>query len=93
MNRLYGGAVEALGDREIGVIAATSSIARDGHIVEVSGIDLSRYCANPVVLGSTNNGRQLARVWRSASTETCGPPGLSSQIRASALMPINVVRL
>jgi len=48
--RFFSGEVEPLGDREIGVIAATSKLARDGNILEISGMDLSNYRKVPIVL-------------------------------------------
>ncbi|MDE3017036.1 MAG: HK97 family phage prohead protease, partial [Pseudomonadota bacterium] len=44
----------ALGENEVEVIISTSALARDGHILEPSGCDLSNYQANPIVLWQHN---------------------------------------
>ena len=49
MQRFYSG-VELLGDREIAVIAASSALARDGNVIEISGMNLANYKKVPIVL-------------------------------------------
>ena len=42
--------VEPVGDRQVRLRASTESLGRDGLIVVTSGIDLSAYRANPIML-------------------------------------------
>jgi HK97 family phage prohead protease len=46
----YGGAVETLGERRIGMTAATRGVKRDGNDVVPSGIDYTAYLRCPTVL-------------------------------------------
>jgi HK97 family phage prohead protease len=46
--------INTLGDDEVEVIISTSALARDGHILEPSGCDLTNYRANPIVLWQHN---------------------------------------
>lgn len=49
MLRLYGG-VHELGEREVGVVAATAQLGPDGHVLEPAGVDLTQFRKNPIVL-------------------------------------------
>jgi HK97 family phage prohead protease len=49
------------GTREIKVIVATEDVARDGNVLVISGIDLSSYRSNPVVLWGHDQSQPIAR--------------------------------
>ncbi|MDE3038592.1 MAG: HK97 family phage prohead protease, partial [Pseudomonadota bacterium] len=46
--------IKELGENEVEVIISTSAIARDGHILEPAGCDLTNYKSNPIVLWQHN---------------------------------------
>lgn len=46
--------INTLSENEVEVIISTSALARDGHILEPSGCDLSNYKNNPIVLWQHN---------------------------------------
>jgi HK97 family phage prohead protease len=50
MKRFFSGGAESLSDLEVLVVASTEGLARDGHVLVQSGLDLSNYRRNPVVL-------------------------------------------
>jgi HK97 family phage prohead protease len=50
MQRFMVGGAEPLGANEIGVVAASSDLARDGHVLEVRGLNIENYRKNPIVL-------------------------------------------
>jgi len=52
MMQRFMGTVENLGEREVGIVAATSDRGRDGHVLEPAGIDTTNYLRNPIVLWS-----------------------------------------
>lgn len=57
----FGGVAKEIGDRQIRVIVSTGGVDRHGDIVEVEGIDLAPYQANPVVLFMHDHKQPIAR--------------------------------
>jgi HK97 family phage prohead protease len=53
--------IKELGENEVEVIISTSAIARDGHILEPAGCDLTNYRANPIVLWQHNPDTPVGR--------------------------------
>jgi HK97 family phage prohead protease len=50
MRSYLNAAVQPLADDEVLVTMSTSAQARDGHVLEARGVDLTNYRANPIVL-------------------------------------------
>lgn len=44
------GDTDTVGERQLGFIAATDQLARDGHVLVMSGMSIRNYLDNPVVL-------------------------------------------
>ncbi|WP_193171263.1 HK97 family phage prohead protease [Nisaea nitritireducens] len=56
-----GGIAKAVGERQVRVVVSTSSLDRDGDIIEVKGIDLAAYRLNPIVLNQHRRAEPIAR--------------------------------
>lgn len=53
--------IKSLGENEVEVIISTSALARDGHILEPAGCDLTNYRTNPIVLWQHNPDTPVGR--------------------------------
>ncbi|MEP3114917.1 HK97 family phage prohead protease [Nisaea sp.] len=56
-----GGIAKAVGERQVRVVVSTSTLDRDGDIIEIKGIDLAPYRLNPIVLNQHRRGEPIAR--------------------------------
>lgn len=52
MMNFTAGSAEPLSDREVLAVAASSELARDGHVLDVTALDTSNYARNPIVLAN-----------------------------------------
>ena len=78
--------LHALSDDEVEVTLSTSALARDGHILEPTGCDLTNYHANPVVLWQHNPDQPVGRATdvvvegdRIRARITFAPAGISAK--------------
>ena len=76
----------ALGEGEVEVVISTAALARDGHILEPTGCDLTNYRANPVVLWQHNPDQPVGRATdvvvegdRIRARITFAPAGISAK--------------
>ncbi len=61
IRQAFSGAVRAVGAREFKFVGATSRLGRDGHVLIPSGIDLSNYRRNPIILWQHDPASPVAR--------------------------------
>ena len=76
----------ALVEGEVEVVISTAALARDGHILEPTGCDLTNYRANPVVLWQHNPDQPVGRATelvvegdRIRARITFAPAGISAK--------------